>query len=53
MLNHYVHLAHRGAGQGLVEYALILVLIAVVSIAIMSTLGTQIEDVFQQISAAL
>jgi pilus assembly protein Flp/PilA len=37
------------AGQGLVEYALILVLIAVVIIVIMALLGTQVNMVFARI----
>lgn len=40
-------------GQGLVEYALILVLISVVAITIMTTVGGQVSDVFQSISDAL
>jgi len=36
-------------GQGLVEYALILVLISVVVIGILTLLGQQIEGVFQSI----
>lgn len=40
-------------GQGLVEYALILVLVAVVVIAILTLLGPQVGDVFSQISCAL
>ena len=45
---------HRGAaGQGLVEYALILVLVAVVAIGILATVGTDITAVFQSISDAL
>ena len=40
-------------GQGLVEYALILVLIAIVVIAILTLLGTQVRSVFSQIAAAL
>jgi len=43
----------REEGQGLVEYALILVLIAVVVIAILTTLGGQIQAVFNQIVAGL
>lgn len=39
----------REEGQGLVEYALILVLIAVVVIAVLTLLGPVIADVFQQI----
>ncbi len=40
-------------GQGLVEYALILVLVSIASIALMTTLGTDIGEVFTQISAEL
>ena len=36
-------------GQGLVEYALILVLVAVVVIVILTALGPIIGDVFSQI----
>ncbi|KPK13364.1 MAG: hypothetical protein AMJ56_02175 [Anaerolineae bacterium SG8_19] len=37
-------------GQGLVEYALILVLVAIVVIAILAILGPQIGNVFSQIT---
>ena len=40
-------------GQGLVEYALILVLVAIVVIAILALLGPQIGNVFSQIINAL
>jgi pilus assembly protein Flp/PilA len=36
-------------GQGLIEYALILLLVAIVVIVILSTLGDQINAVFQSI----
>ncbi|MEA2597816.1 MAG: pilus assembly protein Flp/PilA [Thermomicrobiales bacterium] len=40
-------------GQGLVEYALILVLISVVAITIMTTVGGQVSAVFTTISGSL
>ena len=40
-------------GQSLAEYALILALIAVVAIAALVFLGTQIEDILSKIGAAL
>jgi pilus assembly protein Flp/PilA len=40
-------------GQGLVEYALILVLIAIVVIAVLLLLGPAVADVFQQILDAI
>jgi pilus assembly protein Flp/PilA len=44
---------HREEGQGLVEYALVLVLVAVVVIAILTILGPQIGNVFSRITNAL
>jgi Flp pilus assembly pilin Flp len=47
-------LAHKtGKGQGLVEYALIIVLISIVSIVIMTTLGGSISSVFSSANTAL
>lgn len=40
-------------GQGLVEYALILVLIAIVVIGIMTVLGNRVSGVFSQINSCL
>jgi pilus assembly protein Flp/PilA len=43
----------REEGQGLVEYALILVLVAIVVIAILLVLGPQISDVYCRVANAL
>ncbi len=43
----------REKGQGLVEYALILVLVAIVVIVVMALLGNSITNVFQNIVNAL
>ena len=43
----------REEGQGMVEYALILVLIAVVVIVILSVVGKQVNNVFSNISIGL
>jgi len=40
-------------GQGMVEYALIIVLIAIVVIAVLTILGTQISTVFGEIVTGL
>jgi pilus assembly protein Flp/PilA len=40
-------------GQGMVEYALIIVLIAIVVIVVLTVLGTRISTVFSRISSAL
>lgn len=43
----------REDGQGLVEYALILVLIAIVVIGILTLLGQRVSTVFSQINSGL
>jgi pilus assembly protein Flp/PilA len=40
----------REEGQGLVEYALILVLVALVVIAILAILGPQIGNIFSRVT---
>jgi pilus assembly protein Flp/PilA len=40
-------------GQGMVEYALILVLVSIVVIVILVTMGNQIQNVFSNVVAAL
>ena len=42
---------HREEGQGLAEYALILALIAVIAIAALVFLGTQIRTILSSIGA--
>jgi pilus assembly protein Flp/PilA len=55
ILRHYLNLLalKTGKGQGLVEYALIIVLISIVAITIMTTLGTSITSVFSKANASL
>ena len=43
----------REEGQGLVEYALILVLVAIAVIALLTLLGETISDVFDSVVNAL
>jgi pilus assembly protein Flp/PilA len=43
----------RQGGQGMVEYALILVLVSIVVIVILLTMGNQIQNVFSNVVAAL
>ncbi len=46
-------LTSRQEGQGLVEYALILVLVSIVVIVILLTMGNQIKNVFSDVVCAL
>ncbi len=48
-----MNLLHRDEGQGLVEYALILVLVSIVVIVALGLLGDQINAIFTQISSTL
>jgi pilus assembly protein Flp/PilA len=43
----------RDEGQALVEYALILFLVAIVCIGVLTTLGTRVRDVLNQVSNGL
>jgi pilus assembly protein Flp/PilA len=45
--------ARNQHGQGMVEYALILVLVSVVVIIVLLTMGNQIANVFSNVVAAL
>ena len=47
------HLRNREEGQALVEYALILSLIAVVCIGALTLLGGNVNSILNQIAAAL
>ena len=44
---------HKEDGQGLVEYALILVLIAIVVIGVLTLLGNRVSQVFSSINSGL
>lgn len=46
-------MARRQEGQSMVEYALILVLVAVVVVTVLTTLGTRITTVFTNVTSAL
>ncbi len=43
----------REEGQGLVEYALLLVMVALVVLAVLMILGPQIANVFSRLTSAL
>jgi pilus assembly protein Flp/PilA len=49
----YTELRDREDGQALVEYALLLALIAIVSIGILTTLGGSVSQVFSKINSKM
>lgn len=53
MYNRFKNLKEKEKGQGLVEYALILVLVAIVVIAALMILGPIIGNVFSDINSSL
>ena len=53
MVNGLVASSKNEEGQGLAEYALILVLIAIVVIGALTALGGQVDTVIQQITSGL
>jgi len=53
MYNRFKNLKKKEKGQGLVEYALILVLVAIVVIAALMILGPIIGNVFSDINSSL
>lgn len=53
MLNSLVRLFKDEEGQGLVEYALILVLIAIVVIVAVTALGKKVENTFVNVNEGL
>jgi len=48
-----LYLPKHEEGQGLVEYALILVLVVIVVIAIVAIMGPQIGNIFSRITSGL
>ena len=49
----FTEIKEREEGQGLVEYALILVLVSIAAIATLTILGTSVSAVFTDITSSL
>lgn len=49
----FTDIKEREEGQGLVEYALILVLVSIAAIATLTILGTSVSDVFDTVTGSL
>jgi len=44
---------HRQDGQGLIEYVLILMLVAIVVIVVLITMGAQVKSMLSNVASAL
>lgn len=53
LINNFKNLLKDEDGQGMVEYGLILALIAVVTIVVLTNIGTSIESKYQDVDDAL
>jgi pilus assembly protein Flp/PilA len=53
MIDMLKNLHKEESGQDLIEYALLAALIAVVSIAVLGTIGTKVNSEFTKVSGAL
>ena len=54
MLNHILSLLKKNdEGQDLLEYALLVALIAIVAVGAVTAAGTTVEGIFQDIAAAI
>ena len=54
MLNNFLSMLKRNdEGQDLLEYALLVALIAIVAVGAVTAAGTQVSNIFGQIAAAI
>jgi pilus assembly protein Flp/PilA len=53
LINHLRTLVRDNAGQDLLEYALLVALIALVSVIAVTAAGTQVQTIFNQIAGAI
>lgn len=49
----YINRDSQEEGQGLVEYGLILILVSVAVVILLSVLGTEIAEVYQEVTNAM
>lgn len=47
-----MHFTKKERGQGMVEYALLIVLLAIVVVAMIAVMGTAVSTMYSRISAA-
>jgi pilus assembly protein Flp/PilA len=52
-VSYLTHLKSKKDGQTLVEYGLILALVAIVVIAVLTTLGRQLKNLFSKVTSTL
>jgi pilus assembly protein Flp/PilA len=53
IMNRINELKNREEGQGLVEYALIIVLVSIIAIVALNALGDEVSEVFDSIQQTL
>jgi len=52
-VSYFTHLKNRKNGQTLVEYGLILALVAIVVVAVLTALGGQLKNLFSKVTSSL
>ena len=53
LVNFYNSIRRNDEGQDLLEYALLVALIAIVAVGAVTAAGTQVSNIFNQIAAAI
>ena len=53
LVNFYNSIRRNDDGQDLLEYALLVALIAIVAVGAVTAAGTQVSNIFNQIAAAI
>ena len=52
-VSYFTHLKSKKNGQTLVEYGLILALVAIVVVAVLTSMGRQLKNLFSKVTSSL
>jgi len=52
-VSYFTHLKSKKDGQTLVEYGLILALVAIVVVAVLTSMGRQLKNLFSKVTSSL